>query len=71
MHVLNGWQREAGRAAIAVPYWEAVAALNTPTVVPDGEGFADDGSPQKAEALSERRGAFLRNALDQLPSQGG
>jgi hypothetical protein len=32
-HVLEGWQRQAGRAAIAVPYWDAVAALNTPTVI--------------------------------------
>lgn len=71
VHVLEGWQREAGRAAIALPYWDAVAVLNTPTVVPDGEGFADDGSPLKAEALTQRRDAFLRNALNQLPSQGG
>ena len=70
-HVLEGWQRQAGRAAIAVPYWDAVAALNTPTVMPDGEGFADDGSSLNAEALTERRDAFLRNALDQLPSQSG
>jgi hypothetical protein len=41
-HVLEGWQRQAGRAAIALPYWDAVAALNTPTVIPDGwvPGFA-------------------------------
>ena len=32
-HVLEGWQRQAGRAATAVPYWDAVAALNTPTVM--------------------------------------
>src|SRR5438128_10903429 len=31
--VLAGWQRQAGRAAIAVPYWDALAALNTTTVV--------------------------------------
>jgi hypothetical protein len=68
---LEGWQREAGREAIDVPYWDAVAALNTPTVVPDGEGFADDGSPLNAEALTERRDAFLRNALDQLHLQSG
>jgi aminoglycoside phosphotransferase (APT) family kinase protein len=68
--VLEGWQRQAGRAAIAVPYWDAVAALNTPTVI-HGEwlpGFAGDGSPLDAAAVTERRDAFLRTALDQLPT---
>ena len=70
-HVLDGWQRQAGRAAIAVPYWDAVAALNTPTVI-HGEwlpGFAGDGSPLDAAAVTERRDAFLRAALDQLPAR--
>lgn len=69
-HVLEGWQRQAGRAAIAVPYWDAVAALNTPTVI-HGEwlpGFAGDGSPLDAAAVTERRDAFLRIAVDQLPT---
>jgi hypothetical protein len=60
----------SGRAAIAVPYWDAVAALNTPTVI-HGEwlpGFAGDGSPLDAAAVTERRDAFLRTALDQLPT---
>jgi hypothetical protein len=68
---LEGWQRQAGRAAIAVPYWDAVAALNTPTVI-HGEwlpGFAGDGSPLDAAAVTERRDAFLRTALDQLPAR--
>ena len=55
-HVLEGWQRQAGRAATAVPYWDAVAALNTPTVMQAWPGFADDGSPLDAEAVTERRG---------------
>jgi Ser/Thr protein kinase RdoA (MazF antagonist) len=69
-HVLEGWQRQAGRAATAVAYWDAVAALNTPTVI-HGEwlpGFADDGSPLDAAAVTERRDSFLRTALDQLPT---
>jgi len=70
-HVLEGWQRQAGRAAIAVPYWDAVAALNTPTVMQDWPGFADDGSPLDAAAVTERRDAFLRTALDQLPARIG
>jgi aminoglycoside phosphotransferase (APT) family kinase protein len=67
-HVLEGWQRQAGRAAIAVPYWDAVAALNTPTVMQGWPGVADDGSPLDAAAVTERRDTFLRNALDQLPA---
>jgi Phosphotransferase enzyme family len=68
-HVLEGWQRQAGRAAIAVPYWDAVAALNTPTVMDPGDwpGFTSDGSPLDAAAVTGRRDAFLRTALDQLP----
>jgi hypothetical protein len=67
-HVLEGWQRQAGRAATSVPYWDAVAALNIPTVMhePIWPGFADDGSPLDAEAVTERRDAFLRAALNQL-----
>ena len=72
-YVLEGWQRQAGRAATAVPYWDAVAALNTPTVI-HGEwlpGFADDGSPLDAAAVTERRDGFLRTALEQLPTRVG
>jgi hypothetical protein len=52
-----------------VPYWDAVAALNTPTVMHGWPGFADDGSPLDAAAVTERRDAFLRAALDQLPAR--
>src|SRR5919204_2361048 len=70
-HVLAGWEREAGQAAVGVSYWDAVAALNTPTVI-HGEwlpGFAGDGSPLDAAAVRERRAAFLRTPLDQLPAR--
>lgn len=67
-HVLEGWERQTGRPAIAVSYWDAVAALNTPTVLHGWPGFADDGSPLDAAAVTERRDAFLRAALDQLPA---
>ena len=67
-HVLDGWERQAGRAANSVPYWDAVAALNTPTVMDGWPGFADDGSLLDAAAVTERRDAFLRTALDQLPA---
>jgi aminoglycoside phosphotransferase (APT) family kinase protein len=56
-------------SATAVPYWDAVAALNTPTVMQGWPGFADDGSPPDAAAVTERRDAFLRTALDQLPAR--
>jgi hypothetical protein len=69
---LEGWQRQAGRAAIAVPYWDAVAALNTPTDLDHAVGvprFAGDGRALDAAAVTERRDAFLRTALDQLPTR--
>jgi hypothetical protein len=64
--VLEGWERQAGRAASAVPYWDAVAALNTPTVLQGWPGFAGDGSPLDTAAVTERRDAFLSAALEQL-----
>ena len=67
-HVLEGWQEQAGRTATAVPYWDAVAALNTPTVMQGWLAFADDGSPLDASAVTERRDTFLRIALDELPA---
>jgi aminoglycoside phosphotransferase (APT) family kinase protein len=65
-HVLDGWQEQAGRTATAVPYWDAVAALNTPTVMEGWLAFADDGSTLDASAITERRDTFLRIALDQM-----
>lgn len=64
-HVLEGWERQAGREAVGVPYWDAVAALNTPTVMDGWAGFADDGSLLGAAAVTERRDGFLRTALSQ------
>jgi aminoglycoside phosphotransferase (APT) family kinase protein len=51
-HVLDGWQRATGAVAGHVPYWDAVAALNTPTEL---EGPA-----------TARRDTFLREALTAL-----
>ena len=67
-HVLEGWQRRADGRHLQCPHWDAVAALNTPTVMQGWPGFADDGSPLDAAAVTERRDAFLRTALDQLPA---
>ena len=51
-HVLDGWQRATGTTANDVAYWDAVAALNTPTEL-DGPATG-------------RRNAFLREALVSL-----
>lgn len=52
-HVLEGWERASGARAADVPYWDAVAALNTPTRC-------------DPPAHTARRDAFLRAALDRL-----
>lgn len=66
-HVLDGWQRERGREALHVPYWDAVAALQTPADWDGWEpGFDEQGNPLAAPALTARRDAFLRAALDRL-----
>jgi aminoglycoside phosphotransferase (APT) family kinase protein len=67
-HILRGWEAEAGRPAIAVPYWDAVAALASP---PDMGWFpmemADHGRPDLTrEVMLKRRDAFLDAALSQL-----
>jgi aminoglycoside phosphotransferase (APT) family kinase protein len=68
-HVLAGWQREAGRPAESLAYWDAVAALCTP---PDIGWFAEaivgmTGRPDLTrELLRERRDAFLADALERL-----
>src|SRR5438094_6695901 len=60
-HVLEGWQRQAGRARIAVPYWDAVAALNTPTVI---HASGSRGSPATAARWTPRpsRSAATRSS---------
>jgi aminoglycoside phosphotransferase (APT) family kinase protein len=52
-HVLEGWERAGGVCTDDIPYWDAVAALNTPT---------ECYSPYAAR----RRDAFLRAAIAQL-----
>ena len=66
--VLEGWQRQAGKAADAMAYWDLVAALTTPTDMGQwlpvahqyGRGDLDQAT------LMDRRDTFLRAALDQL-----
>ncbi len=63
-HVLEGWQHAIGTAASDLPYWDAVAALNTPTDLTGWPGFDDDGRPLSAGDVTARRDAFLASALD-------
>jgi aminoglycoside phosphotransferase (APT) family kinase protein len=65
-HVLEGWQRESGREATHIAYWDTVAALNTPTELHGWPGFDDQGHPLDEPAVTRRRDAFLRDALDRL-----
>ena len=64
--VLQGWEREAGLRATNVAYWDAVAALNTPTVLDGWPGYDDQGRPLDVAAVTARRDTFLRAALDRL-----
>lgn len=65
-HVLDGWQQQAGRAATNVPYWDAVAALNTPATMDGWPGFDSHGRSLHSPAVANRRDAFLRDAIDKL-----
>jgi len=66
--VLRGWQDEAGREAGSVSYWDAIAALNTPTELSGFPGFTGDGNRLGTAAVTQRRDAFLRTALDGMTS---
>lgn len=65
-HVLAGWEREAGREAADVAYWDAVAAVNTP---PDLAWFVETtveavSRPDLTRAVMvARRDEFLESAL--------
>ena len=65
--VLAGWQHKGRRHATDVPYWDAVAALNTPADLVDWEpGFDDQSNELSGSAITERRVGVLRAALDRL-----
>ncbi len=70
VHVLEGWQRESGQQATNVPYWDAVAALNTPAKLHGWPGFDNQGNALDEPAVTARRDAFLRVALDRLNANG-
>ena len=64
--VLEGWEREASTPAANVAYWDAIAALNTPTILDGWPGYDDQGQPLDTAAVTARRDAFLRAAIDRL-----
>jgi aminoglycoside phosphotransferase (APT) family kinase protein len=54
--IVDGWEHTSGKPATNLAYWDAVAALNTPT--------------ELGRVATTRRDAFLRSALDRLRSVG-
>jgi aminoglycoside phosphotransferase (APT) family kinase protein len=54
--VLDGWEQATGSKARDIAYWDAVAALNTPTELDERDGAG----------ATERRDAFLQAALANL-----
>lgn len=66
--VLDGWLRSSGHPAHALPYWDAVAALNTPTDMARFVPVIHDQGRNDLDAaiLNARRDQFLRSALDAL-----
>jgi len=55
--IVDGWEQASGMSATNVAYWDAVAALNTPTAL-------------FSTVATARRDAFLRAALDRLDIDG-
>lgn len=65
--VLEGWERESGRRASNMAYWDVVAAAYSPVILNDFEaGFGGGGHEIGASVKTERRDRFLRVALERL-----
>jgi aminoglycoside phosphotransferase (APT) family kinase protein len=65
--VLRGWEAETGHPAANLAYWDAMSALNTPTVLwPGIPAFDDQGRSLDQSVPTVRRNHFLRTALDHL-----
>jgi aminoglycoside phosphotransferase (APT) family kinase protein len=65
-HVLDGWEQQSGQPAANVAYWDAVAALNTPTELTDWPGFGADGHELGPGGVTRRRDDFLEIAVETL-----
>ena len=61
--VLEGWERAARTTASHLAYWDAVAALNSPTTIDDGYQTGGWAPLVDGTAATERRDAFLETAL--------
>jgi aminoglycoside phosphotransferase (APT) family kinase protein len=65
-HVLEGWREESRLETPDLPYWDAVAALNTPVRLEGWPAFDAEGNRLDVGSATARRDAFLRAALDRL-----
>jgi aminoglycoside phosphotransferase (APT) family kinase protein len=66
--VLDGWERATRTNAEDVGYWDAVAALNTPTEIDDGYQSGGWAPSMDGPAATARRDAFLESALKRIAS---
>ena len=64
--VLEGWERTAKTTAAHVAYWDAVAALSSPTAIDDGYQTGGWAPLVDGTAATERRDAFLETALSEM-----
>jgi aminoglycoside phosphotransferase (APT) family kinase protein len=64
--VREGWEQQMGREASHIYYWDAVAALNTPTIMQGWPGCDPERHSLGSKAVTARRDAFLSQALDHL-----
>ena len=64
--VLDGWERAARTSAEDIAYWDAVAALNTPTEIDDGYQTGRWAPSVDGLAATARRDAFLESALTRV-----
>lgn len=64
--VLDGWERAARTSAEDIAYWDAVAALNTPTEIDDGYRSGGWAPSVDGPAATARRDSFLESALKRV-----
>ncbi|MGQ0837370.1 phosphotransferase [Actinokineospora sp.] len=66
--LLAGWEREAGRSADDVAYWDVVAALSTPADLGDWLSVMHDQGRTDLDGptMTARRDDFLGAAMDRL-----
>jgi aminoglycoside phosphotransferase (APT) family kinase protein len=65
-HVVDGWSAMSDLGLPDLPFWDVVAALNTPLILAGWPGFDRDGERISHAAVSARRDDFLKRALRDL-----